>query len=319
MKDFPEPIFVQAGDVRLATYQAGEGAPGRPPIILVHGWPELAYSWKNQMGPLAKAGFKVIAIDLKGFGASDAPEDKTLYDAAHITGDFVALLDALGIEKAIFCGHDWGGALVWAMGQLHPERVAGIIGVSTPLRPRPPVPPLQILAKRFTPNHYIVRFQEEDAPEKLFESDVERFFPFIFRKPAPRERWLALIPGVFDLMSRFAEGGAPKMEDVVLSKEDLQIYIDAYKKSGFRGGINIYRNVDCNWALMEGREQTIAAPSLWIGAELDLFLPPESAEGMEALIPDLEKRVLSGCGHWVMWEKPERLNAAITDWLKRRF
>lgn len=314
MSAFPEPTFVDAGGVRLATYQAGRGFP----VILLHGWPEIAYSWKNQLGPLAEAGWRAIAVDVKGFGASEAPADRTLYDCDHMSADFAALLDALDIERAVFCGHDWGGALVWSMGQLRPERVAGVIGVSTPLRPRPPAPPLSIIAKRLTTDHYFIRFQEEGAPEKLFEADLERFFRFVFTKPAPRERWPDLVPGVYDLMSRFKEGAAPRVDRLVLSQADLNVYIDAYRRSGLRGGINLYRNIDRNWELMEGRDETVRAPALWIGAELDLFLPPESADGMEALVPDLEKRVLSGCGHWVTWEKPAELNAIMLDWLDRR-
>lgn len=319
MADFPEAKFVDAGGVRLAVYEQGASAPGRPPVILVHGWPEIAYSWKNQLGPLTDAGYRVIALDLKGFGRSDAPADKNLYDVRHMTDDFVALLDALDIEKAVFCGHDWGGALIWPMAQLNPARVAGVIGVCTPHRPPPPVPPLTIFKERFTANHYFIKFQQEDAPERLFESDIERFFAFMFRKPIPREKWPSLVPGVYDLMARFEEGRTPDPESMIVGPEIRDVYAEAYRRSGFRGGINLYRNVDRNWDIMRTVDPRIAAPALWIGCELDLFLPPERAENMEELVPDLEKHILSGCGHWPMWEKPAELNAILIDWLKRRF
>ncbi|MEX0643800.1 MAG: alpha/beta hydrolase [Parvularculaceae bacterium] len=318
MTEFPGPKFINAGDVKIAAYEAGKARAGRPPIILVHGWPEIAYSWKNQLPALADAGWRAVAIDLKGFGASDAPRDKNLYHVRYMTDDFAALLDALEIEKAVFCGHDWGGALVWWMAQLRPERVAGVIGVSTPLRKRAPAPPTAILAEKFTPNHYIVRFQEEGAPEQLFESEIERFFRFMFRKPAPRERWPEITPAVFDLQTRFALGRTPRPESLVMSAEDIDVYVEAYRRSGFRGGINLYRNIDANWAYMEGRDETVRAPSLWVGAELDLFLPPEKALDMPEIVPDLEMRVLSACGHWVMWERPAELNEIIVDWLGRR-
>lgn len=316
MKSFPEPGFEKVGGLRLATYEAVGGDKG--PIVLLHGWPEIAYSWKNQLTALADAGYHAIAIDLKGFGASDAPRDVALYSARQMTDDFAALLNAMGIQSAVFLGHDWGGALVWSMAQLHPERVAGAISVCTPLRRRPPAPPLEIIAKKFSPNHYFLRFQPEGIAEKLFESDVERFFAFMFRKPLPRDKWAALFPGVFDLPSRFAENRPIDGSRVVLSDEDLAVYADAYRRSGFRGGINLYRNIDSNWRNMEGRDETVRAPSLWVGAELDMFLPPESATGMEALIPDLERHVIAGSGHWVMWEKPVELNAILIDWLNRR-
>ena len=318
MTDFPKPEFIDAGGVRLAAYEAGAARAGRPPIILVHGWPEIAYSWKNQMPALAAAGWRAIAIDLKGFGASDSPSDKALYHVRRMTDDFAALLDALDVEKAVFCGHDWGGALVWSMAQLRAERVAGVIGVSTPLRKRAPAPPTAIFAEKFTSNHYIVRFQEEGAPEELFESDIERFFRFMFRRPTSRERWPEITPAVYDLQSRFALGRTPRPESLVMSEEDIAVYVDAYHRSGFRGGINLYRNIDENWRYMEARDEMVRAPSLWVGAELDLFLPPEKAADMPDIVPDLETHVLAECGHWVMWEKPAELNAIVVEWLGRR-
>ncbi|WP_428406937.1 alpha/beta fold hydrolase [Hyphococcus sp.] len=320
MTDFPAPRSLKAGETNLAIYEANGDPEGRrPPVLFIHGWPEIAYSWKNQLAEFADAGFRAIAVDLKGFGRSDAPKDPALYGAGEMTGDFAALLDALGIDKAIFCGHDWGGALVWSMGQLHPKRVAGIIGLCTPLHPRPPVPPLQIIEKRFGPKHYFIQFQERDAPERLFETDLDRFFHLMFRAPAPKEKQAALLPHVYDLPGRFRDGPAPSKDNAIIPEADIQVYVEAYKRSGFHGGINLYRNIDWNWRLMEGRDETIAAPSLWIGAELDLFLPPETSDGMEKLVPDLEKHVIDGCGHWLMWEKPQEANALMLDWLKRRF
>ncbi len=317
--DFPERQFIDANNVRLAAYEAdGDPTRMRPPIMLIHGWPEIAYSWKNQIYALADAGFRVIAIDLKGFGYSDAPADKALYDIEHITDDLAALLDALDIEQAFFCGHDWGGAIVWSMGQWRPERVAGIIGVCTPLRPRPPAPPITIIKKRFTEKHYFVQFQEPDVAEKIFETDIERFVQMMFRKPPPRERWAALIPEIYDLPGRFQSGKAAHRNDLIVSDDIIKIYVDAYQHSGFHGGINLYRNVDRNWALMEGRDEMVRAPSLWIGAELDVFLPPETADDMEKIVPNLEKHVIRDSGHWIMWEQPNALNKLVVDWLMRQ-
>jgi len=316
---FPEPQMIDAGGVNLAIYEVnGDPKGARPPIILIHGWPEIAYSWKNQIGALAQAGYRTIALDLKGFGRSDAPSDKALYDIERLTSDLAALLDALAINKAIFCGHDWGGSIVWSMGQWRPQRVAGIIGVCTPLRPRPPAPPITILKNRFTDKHYFVQFQEAGAPEQLFETNPDRFFRLMFQKPAPRERWAALVPRIYDLPGRFKSEKAA-LSDLIVSEKVVNTYVSAYQRSGFHGGINLYRNIDRNWELMAGRNEIVHAPSLWIGADLDLFLPPESADDMESLVPNLEKHVIAGCGHWVTWEKPDALNATLLDWLKRKF
>jgi microsomal epoxide hydrolase/non-specific protein-tyrosine kinase len=315
---FPEPRILRAGAADLAVYEAGPKS-GRPPVILVHGWPEIAYSWKNQLPALAEAGFRAVAFDLKGFGRSDAPKDKALYDIRHMTDDLAALLAALGEEKAIFCGHDWGGAIVWPMAQLHPDRVAGIIGVSTPHRAPPPVPPLQIIEKRLTSNHYFVQFQKEGLPESVFEGREEEFFRLMFRKPVPRALWPKLVPQAYDLIGRFRDGPPADPGRVILKPDDLAVYVEAYKRSGFTGGVNLYRNVDRNYEIMKSVDPRIARPALFVGAELDLFLPPEGAEGMPRLIPDLEMHVIPDCGHWVMWEKPLELNALMISWLKRRF
>jgi len=320
MSDFPDAQIVDAGGVNLAAYEWSlDHHRDTPPVILIHGWPEIAYSWKSQLKALSERGFRAIAIDLKGFGASDAPKDKSLYDIRHITDDLENLLDALSIDRAIFCGHDWGGAIVWPMAQLKPARVAGVIGVCTPHRKAPPVPPLTILKKRFTERHYFIQFQEEDAPEALFTGEEEKFFRQMFRAAPPREVWPKLIPRIFDITGRFEHGPAPGDDEIIISPTDLAVFVDAYKRSGFHGGINLYRNVDRNYEITKDLNPVIKMPSLWIGAENDLFLPPDSAGDMDALVPDLEKHILADCGHWVMWERPEALNELLIDWLSRRF
>jgi microsomal epoxide hydrolase/non-specific protein-tyrosine kinase len=318
MTDFHSPRFVDASGVSIAVYEAGAGNGGAP-LVLVHGWPELAYSWKNQIDALAASGRRIIALDLKGFGYSDAPRDKALYDIKHITDDLAALLDALKIDRAIFCGHDWGGAIVWPMAQLHPDRVAGVIGVCTPHKPPPPVPPLSIIKKRFGPDHYFIRFQEEGLPERVFTGREERFFQLMFRKPAPRAAWPKLFPRIYDLIGRFENGPNPDPGEVIIPSADLKYYIDAYKRSGFHGGVNLYRNVDRNYEIMRDIDPVIRTPALWIGASLDAFLPVETAEGMDEFVPDLTTALIDECGHWVMWEKPDELNRIIQDWLALRF
>lgn len=320
MQSFPDPAFVDANGTRLAVYEVdGDPDRTRPPVLFVHGWPEIAYSWKNQLSAIADAGFRAIAFDLKGFGYSDTPADPALYDIAHLTDDVAALLDGLGVEKVILCGHDWGGAIVWPMAQRHPDRVAGVIGVCTPHRPPPPVAPLTIIKKRLGDQHYFIQFQEDGVCEDLFATDVERFFKIMFRKPHDFAKSDAIDPRIYDLPGRFKNGPAPVEADVIIDSEDLNVFIKAYEKSGFRGGVNLYRNIDRNWEIMKNADPIINLPSLWIGAMKDFFLPPDGADGMEKLVPNLEKHLIDDCGHWVMWEKPDALNALIIDWLLRKF
>ncbi|MFN0024371.1 MAG: alpha/beta fold hydrolase [Parvularculaceae bacterium] len=315
MNEFPEAQSVDIGAAILSVHEAGKG----PAIVLVHGWPEIAYSWKNQIGALASAGYRVIAPDLKGFGRSSAPKDKALYDIRHLTDDLARLLDALGLDRAIFCGHDWGGAIVWPMAQLHPSRVAGVIGVCTPHRAPPPVPPLTIIRNRFGEKHYFIQFQEDAAVEALFASDVERFFRIMFRGPPSVPDMEKLGRRIFDLPGRFRDGPAPDASTTIVSDADLAVYIDAYHRSGFHGGVNLYRNIDQNFAIMRGVDPVIRAPALWIGAEDDVFLPPAGADGMEKIVPDLQTAIIRDCGHWVMWERPRQLNEILLRWLTARF
>ena len=315
MNEFPAARAVDIGGLTLSVHEAGDG----PAIVLVHGWPELAYSWKNQIAPLAAAGYRVIAPDLKGFGASDAPHDKSLYDIRHMTDDLARLVDALGIDKAIFCGHDWGGAIVWPMAQLHPGRVAGVIGICTPHRPPPPAPPLDIIKKRFGEKHYFIQFQEAGIVERLFASDVERFFRLMFRRPPTAAEIARIGARMLDLPGRFRDGPPPDPAATILDDADLQIYVDAYLRAGFHGGVNLYRNIDRNYEIMRAADPVILHPSLWVGAELDVFLPPSGADGMETIVPNLEKAVVANCGHWVMWEQPDALNPILLDWLARNF
>ena len=315
MMDFPVHRVVTAGETRLAVYEAGAGLP----VILVHGWPEIAYSWKHQISALAGAGFRAIAPDLKGFGRSDTPRDPAQYDIRAMTEDFVGLLDSLEIERAVFCGHDWGGALVWPMAQLHPDRVMGVIGVCTPHRPPPPISPLTIIRRRFGDRHYFLQFQEPEKPEALFAGDVKKFFHQMFRRAPTRAEIARLGPRIFDLPGRFRDGPAPDPGEVIISDADIDVYVKAYQRTGFHGGINLYRNIERNYEIMKSVDPIIRAPSLMISAQRDFFLPPESADGMEKFVPDLEKHFIDDCGHWVMWEKPLELSTLMIDWLRRRF
>src|SRR5438445_9671780 len=165
MIEMPPLQFAQTKGIRMGYYEAGPKTD-MPPVILCHGWPELAFSWRHQIKALAEAGIRVIAPDQRGYGATDRPEAVEEYDIEHLTGDLVGLLDHLGIDKAIFVGHDWGGFVVWQMPLMHPGQVAGVVGLNTPFMPRSPVDPIAAMRFRFGPDMYIVWFQtpgEADA------------------------------------------------------------------------------------------------------------------------------------------------------------
>ncbi len=314
--DMPEPRFLNVNGIRMAVYEAGP-ADGRP-VVLCHGFPELAYSWRHQLKGLGEAGFRVIAPDMRGYGFTSAPEAVEAYDIHHLTGDLIGLLDTLGLQRAVFAGHDWGGLVVWQMPLLHRPRVAGVIGLNTPFIPRLRDDPVKLMRAAYGDEMYIVFFQRPDEPEALLERDVARSFRFFMRKPdAP-----TLNEGKRTGAARFAAVDDDEADwggTLVLSETELGVYIDTFARTGFRGGINWYRNYTRNWATTEHLRQHVPHPALMITAERDAALPPSMAEGMERYVPDLETHMIEDCGHWTQQEHPDTVNRLVIDWLNRRF
>ena len=183
MIEMPPLQFAQTNGIRMGYYEAGPVSDA-PPMVLCHGWPELAFSWRHQIKALAEAGIRVIAPDQRGYGVTDRPDSVETYDIEHLTGDLVGLLDHLKIDKAIFVGHDWGGFIVWQMPLRHPSRVAGVVGINTPHSDRAPADPISLYRKRFGDSMYIVQFQDPaQQPDKIFGSRVAETFDFFMRKP----------------------------------------------------------------------------------------------------------------------------------------
>ncbi|MBX9820515.1 MAG: alpha/beta hydrolase, partial [Afipia birgiae] len=188
MMEMPPLQYAETNGIRMGFYEAGPKTDA-PPLVLCHGWPEIAFSWRHQIKALSEAGVRVIAPDQRGYGATDRPEAVEAYDIENLTGDLVGLLDHLKIDKAIFVGHDWGGFIVWQMPLRHPSRVAGVIGVNTPHTPRTGSDPIGLLRKRYGDHLYIAQFQDpERGADKIFDSRVEQAFDFFMRKPMPQRK-----------------------------------------------------------------------------------------------------------------------------------
>jgi pimeloyl-ACP methyl ester carboxylesterase len=310
----------QVNGVELAYYEAGPRTG--TPVVLCHGFPELAFSWRHQIKALADAGRWVIAPDQRGYGLSGRPEAVTDYDMEHLTGDLAGLLDHLGAEKAVFVGHDWGGIVAWQMPLMHRERVAGVIGLNTPFMPRPPADPVVIMRARFGPDMYIVWFQTPGEADRLLAEDVTRTMRFFMRKP--RALQAAADPpaggSTFAFKDLIAQYDATDEGAQLLRPDELAVFIEAFERTGFTGGINWYRNFTRNWERAEGIAQRIdGVPCLMITAELDAVLTPAMAEHMPLVVGDLEMHMVEGSGHWTQQEKPEEVNRLILDWLGRRF
>lgn len=319
--NMPAPTFVETNGIRMAVYVQGEGVP----VVLCHGFPELAYSWRKQVGPLSQAGFRVIVPDQRGYGLTDRPEDTKTYDMKHLCDDLAGMLDALKIDKAIFCGHDWGGGVVWSMVRLHPDRCLGVIGVNTPCSRPPGMPPVKQTEKpliKMTSKYYVAQFQKPGLAESVLEKDVRKTFKHILTKgdiwnvdtfrtlpeDSP-ERTLDLLT----MVQRDTFSG-----EQFLADDELDYFVDTFEKTGFTGGLNWYRNIMRMGAAMAGAKWNIDVPCLYVGAENDVVLRPSSADGMEDFIKDLEKYTVMDCGHWTQQEKPDEFNRVVLDWLKRK-
>ncbi len=322
----PPVQYADVNGIRMAYYEAGPRVG--VPIVLCHGFPELAFSWRHQLKAFADAGRWVIAPDQRGYGLTDRPEKVEDYDMEHLTGDLVGLLDHLGAEKAVWCGHDWGGIIVWQMPLLHPDRTAGVIGVNTPFIARAPVDPVEIMRRRMGEDMYIVHFQRPGEADAILDANVDKAFDFFMRRPAadqpPSEGFAAERkegdPPAFALVLAVqAYDPAGDTREKFLTDDEYQAFVETFRRTGFTGGINWYRNFTRNWARSEGVEEKVKVPSLMIMAEKDAVLPPSAADGMEAYVSDLEKTLITGSGHWTQQEKPAQVDAAILGWLDRRF
>jgi pimeloyl-ACP methyl ester carboxylesterase len=313
--DMPPLQFADLPGLRMSYYEAGP-KDDPVPMVLLHGWPELAFSWRHQIKAFAAAGRRVIAPDQRGFGATPGPEDRALYDLDHLTADIVHLLDHLKIERAIVVGHDWGGAVAWGFPMRYPDRTAGVIGLNTPHAARAPVDPIAIYRKRFGDSMYIVQFQDSQAPDGVFASRVEATFDALMRKPSTRPAG----PTNLDLVSLVRDyDPARDHRAPILDADERAVFIDAFRRSGFTGGINWYRNITRNWERAASLDYTLRMPCLMITAEQDAVLPPSASQGMEALIPDLERHNVMDSGHWTQQEQAQEVNRVILDWRRRRF
>lgn len=337
--DMPPVRMVRANGINLAVYEAGSG----PAVILLHGFPGLAFTWRHQIPALAAAGYRVIVPDLRGYGLSDTPKAVEDYDVAHLTGDLVDLLDALGVEKAVFIGHDWGGLLAWQMPLLHEAWVAGVIGVNLPFIPHwmlwlhpdlveaalpkgrtfvadPKVDPISQMRKVYSPNMYVLMFQDGKVADEAMNRDPRGVLRNSYRKDLGTSAdWNKLPPEVANMEYYGQPLPAQLPGRDVLNAQELDSYVKHFERTGFTPAINWYRNLSRNWKAGLGVDQTIRVPSMTVSAANDVVLRPSMADGMDAYVTDLEKHVVADCWHWTPEEKPEELNRLAISWLRRRF
>ncbi|XP_006864498.1 PREDICTED: bifunctional epoxide hydrolase 2 [Chrysochloris asiatica] len=287
--------------VRLHFVELGTG----PVVCLCHGFPESWFSWRYQIPAIAQAGFRVLAVDMKGYGESSAPREIEEYSMEVLCKEMITFLDKLGISQAVFIGHDWGGMLVWHLALFYPERVRAVASLNTPYLPVDPNVPLMEKIKANPLFSYQLYFQEPGVAEAELEKNLTRTFKGIFRRHEEVKGGLMVkIPDEPSLST-------------MITEEEIQFYVQQFKKSGFRGPLNWYRNMDRNWqwgCKSVGRK--ILIPALMVTAENDHVLIPEMSKHMENWIPHLKRGHIKDCGHWTQMEKPAELNQILVEWLE---
>ncbi|PLC49611.1 epoxide hydrolase [Pollutimonas subterranea] len=335
----PPVRMVKTNGINLAVYEAGSG----PAVVLLHGFPGLAFSWRHQIPALAAAGYRVIVPDLRGYGLSDTPKDVESYDIAHLTGDIVGLLDALDVKKAVFVGHDWGGLLAWQMPLFHEVRVAGVISANTPFIPHwmlwlhpdlvnpalpegktfvadPNVDPIVQMREIYSSEMYVLKFLNGKTADTVMNRDPRGTVRGSMRKDLITSAEWGKLPPAVAHMEYYGQPLPAKLPGRdVLNAGELEFYVEHFERTGFTPAINWYRNLSRNWKAGLDVDQTIRVPSMMISAAHDVVLRPSMTNGMDAYVNDLEKHVIADCWHWTPEEKPQEFTQLVTSWLERRF
>lgn len=311
---------VETNGIRMHITEQGEG----PLVIMCHGFPELGYSWRHQLPALAEAGFHAVAPDQRGYGQTDCPEAIEAYNILQLVGDIVGLVHALGEEKAVIVGHDWGAPVAYNCALLRPDIFHALILLSVPYSPRSwgSTRPTEAMKNMAGDNQfYIVYFQKPGRVEKELEADVrETMVKTLYSlsgDPPPEKRWNFL----FGKDQKFVD--TVYMPDTLpewLTEKDIDVFTEGFKRTGFRGGVNWYRNIDRNWELTPFlSEAKIHQPSLFIAGELDgvIVMSRAAFDNLESAVPNLKQKILvPGAGHWVQQERPQEVNDALIDFLK---
>ncbi|MHA7135482.1 alpha/beta fold hydrolase [Oerskovia turbata] len=306
--DFPEPTLVPVNGVQLEVFEAGRHNAGRP-VVLCHGWPEHAYSWRHQVPALVDAGYHVIVPNQRGYGASSRPAEVTAYDIEHLSGDLVALLDHYGYEDAAFVGHDWGAFVVWGLTLLHPHRVSSVINLSLPYQERGDVPWIEAMETFLGDDFYFVHFNRQPGvADAVLDQNTAQFLRNLYRKNEPLR---APQPGM--AMIELARAQTP-LGDPVMSERDLAVFVDAFESTGFTPGINWYRNLDRNWRLLADADPVVHQPALMIHGDRDTVA---KFDRIAEFVPQVDVVSLD-CGHWIQQELPDETNRLIVEWLKRQ-
>ncbi len=320
----PTHRSVEANGIRIHIAEQGSG----PLVLLCHGFPESWYSWRRQLKALAEAGFHAVAPDMRGYGQSDRPTEIERYSLFHLVGDMIGVLDALGEKNAVIAGHDWGAPVAWHAALLRPDRFRAIIGLSVPYRPRGSVAPTTVMPQDADASFYQLYFQKPGVAEAELEADVRASLRKILysgsgdvprRNPPGASSRVGMVPRTGGFLTRMP---SPENLPEWLSEADVEYYAGQFQQSGFRGGLNWYRNIDRNWELMAPfAGACVTVPALYMAGDLDLVVSfprmKEVIADLPRFIPQLRASImLPGCGHWTQQERPNEVNKAMIEFLR---
>jgi len=292
-----------------------------PLAICCHGWPELGFSWRHQIPALVDAGFRVAVPDMRGFGKTEAPPEIPQYTILHMVGDIVGLVAALGEQQAVVIGHDWGAPVAWSCAMMRPDVFPRVIAMSVPHRPRGPAAPIAILRKQGLYNYYWCYFQTPGVAEAEFERDVSvtlRKIIYGVSGDAPIDRESPLmVPEGHGFIDHLR---VPEKLPEWMSEEDLAVFVAEYARTGFRGGLNWYRNIDRNWELTAPwQDARVEQPALFIAGTRDPVIAGKrgaaAIEAMHKAVPNVQKVLIERAGHWIQQEKAAEVNAAMLSFL----
>ena len=312
--------YFNLNGIKIYAKEIGEG----PLVIMVHGWPESWYSWRHQLKPIADLGYKVLAIDVRGYGQSSKPYEVEHYDMLSLVGDIINIINAEDKENAILIGHDWGAPICWTAAALHPEKIRAVIGLSVPHARRGDVSNSELWRKIYKDNFfYQTYFEKEGVAEEELERDIGISLRKIYYWISA-EGHDAKVRTNFDKDSALLDGLIdPEPFPNWLTKEDLNFYINEFKNSGFRGPINRYRNQDRDWEnIPELSDLKIEVPSFFIGGGKDsvrkFIKGYDFYENPGKHCNDFYgKLIIDQAGHWVQQEAPIETTKGITDFLKK--
>jgi len=325
-----------AASARHTSFYLSCGTPGATPIIFVHGWPELSISWRHQLPVFGGLGFHAVAPDMRGYGRSSVYARHEDYAVEQATADMVELLDALGAEKAVWVGHDWGAPVVWSLAQHHPDRCHGVAALCVPYMPDGFAPEtlIPLVDRRVYPEaqfpagqwDYMLFYRENFAAACAgFDANARAFVKLAFRSGNPGGKGQPAGTASVRANGGWFGGGAPPdvpRDEAVLTEDDENRYAEALARNGFLGPDSWYMNGPANMAFAAKAKAShrLGMPALFLHGAHDYVcetVDSRLAEPMREACADLTEAVVAS-GHWMAQEKPREVNAAMAKWLAAR-